>query len=323
MSQLLFKKLREDINKEMHLSFDKCETALGLDMMLYQTGLNSGSNEDAQGKRFRPMLCLLTALALKVDHKKVLPAAAAIELIHNFSLIHDDIQDEDEFRRGRMTLWKKRGISQAINAGDAMHSLSNIALNRLFEKGFSGDVINSVSFAINYSCFQMCEGQVLDVEFEKIPSVSFEKYLEMITKKTAFLIQAGPLSAALIGTHDKNIIERFSNFGMNLGIAFQIFNDVSGFKGNPKDKFNHFASDLKKNKKSLPVILALKNKKILAKKHNAVKLFKLIEESGAVFQARKIGDEYFGQALFELEKTKIKNSYSRLLLQYISKVREV
>lgn len=311
----LINELRKDINREIEKTLGKyCEVPLARKMLDYQLGIGSG--QEAQGKRFRPMLCLLAAKAISGSYKKALPAAVAIELIHNFSLIHDDIQDGDEFRRGRMTVWKKWGSNQAINAGDSMQALVNLSLLRLFDTGLKPKVISSVFSAVNSSCFQMCEGQVLDIGLEGKSGTRLADYLNMIKKKTAALIEAAPFSGALVSTQDGKVISCYRNFGLNAGMAFQIFNDVSGF-GKNKARFDHIKSDLEKHKTTLPFVLAFRTMPRAKKKLSAGMISKLIEDTGSVEQARMIGREYLDRAVGELDRSGIKNPAQEMLKEYV------
>jgi len=320
MNNSLIRKLRKEVNREIITTIRSfCEIPIASQMLGYQMGLLKNESKETQGKRFRPILCLLSSLAINGDYKMALPAAAAIELIHNFSLIHDDIQDEDECRRGRKTVWRKWGNNQAINAGDAMHTLANIALQRLFKMNLSPKVIDSVFFIINNACYQMCEGQMLDIGFEKKWNVRLPQYLQMIRKKTATLIQSAPYCGALIATQNRSVIRHYKNFGANVGMAFQIFNDLSGCDGSAA-QFNHFYSDLIKKKKTLPVILAFKSLESAQKrKIKEREMLSLFKESDAIQHSRRIGENYLENALLELNKTGIKNPSQELLKEYIKK----
>lgn len=335
MDKTLLKKLRQEINREIKLNLKHCGIPVSFQMMGYQVGLLKTDSEEAQGKRFRPTLCLLSSLAISGDYKKALPAAAAIELIHNFSLIHDDIQDEDKYRRGRMTVWKKWDNSQAINAGDAMHALANLALLRLFKTNLDLKVINSVFSAVNHACFQMCEGQMLDIDFEKREDVKLPAYLRMIQKKTAALIECAPVAGALIAGASRKVIECYRNFGFNAGMAFQIFNDLSGLNGSvhrldhprlhgdsPTQRMFHFCSDLIKKKKTLPIILALQGLEHRQKKNMKIsRMLNLIRQSNAVQSSRRIGEEYLEKALAELCRAGIRNPAQELLKEYVLNIK--
>src|SRR5581483_4246137 len=165
------------------------------EMLRYHLGLDGGS--PVQGKALRPTLCLLVCQALGGDWTKALPAAASIELVHNFSLIHDDIQDEDRERRHRPTLWTKWGVPQAINAGDAMFCLATLTLRDL--RPLFGDAATvEVMTVLQEATQQMIEGQFLDVRYEEVPEISLEDYLRMIACKTGALLRASIEIGALL-----------------------------------------------------------------------------------------------------------------------------
>ena len=143
----------------------------------------------------------------------------------------------------------------------------------------------------------------------------------MIQKKTAKLIESAPFAGALIATRNQKIINCYRNFGLNVGMAFQIFNDISGFGDSSRIKFAHFQSDLAKNKKTLPLILTFKNLKSKQNKKMSVKeIFSLIQNSGAIQLSRKTGEEYLERAIVELDKTGIRNPAQELLKEYIWRI---
>src|SRR5258708_22064165 len=139
----------------------------------------------ATGKRIRPLLCLLSASAAGGDWRQALPLGAALELIHNFSLIHDDIQDNSPLRRGRPTVWRRWGQAQAINAGDAMFTLAYLAPQRLLALRVLPEVAMRALAELNFTCLELTQGQHLDMNFERHAMVTVPEYLAMIEKKTA------------------------------------------------------------------------------------------------------------------------------------------
>ena len=158
---------------------------------------------EKSGKLVRPTLCLLSCQAVGGSISQILPAAAAIELIHNFSLIHDDIEDTSYERHHRPTVWKLWGQSQAINAGDSMLTLACLALLRLKQNGVAdGKIIHSAQM-LTETCLQLCEGQYLDIAYENRLDITIDDYLNMITKKTAALIAASTSLGAYLGTEDE------------------------------------------------------------------------------------------------------------------------
>ncbi|MFZ9959906.1 MAG: polyprenyl synthetase family protein, partial [Candidatus Limnocylindrus sp.] len=184
------------------------------------------------GKRMRPLLGLLTYSALSSDWERAIPGAAAVELGHNFSLIHDDIEDQDEERRGRPTLWVREGLAQAINTGDALFTISRIAAHRLTDLGFSDAKVIRMMKIYDQTCLRLCEGQFIDIAASQRREMqSVEHYFEMIGRKTAALISGGVESAAMLATDDEEVITRFRTFGWALGLAFQINDDLLGIWG--------------------------------------------------------------------------------------------
>ena len=232
-------------------------TAPLYEMMRYHLGLNGGKND--AGKRIRPLLGLLAYMSLTGEHERALPGAAAVELGHNFSLVHDDIEDRDVERRHRATLWAVYGIAQAINAGDTLFVLSRLALHRLTELGFSDSKVLRLMRVYDETCLDLCEGQFLDIwASEHADAMSVELYLEMVGKKTAALIAGSVQGGAMLATDDPELVEAFRSFGWALGIAFQVNDDLLGIWGSELATGKE-PSDVAKHKKTLPVIYALQH----------------------------------------------------------------
>ena len=227
--------------------YEMCRYHLGLD--------GSGSS----GKRMRPLLGLLAYASITGDHRRGLPGAAAVELGHNFSLVHDDIEDDDRERRHRPTLWALHGIPQAINTGDILFSLSRIALHRLTDLGFPDHTVLRLMRLYDHTCVALCEGQYLDIWMaEHDDSLSVELYFDMIGRKTAALISASIEAAAILATADEAIIARYKAFGWDLGIAFQLNDDLLGIWGRELATGKE-PTDVPRRKKTLPVIYAFEH----------------------------------------------------------------
>lgn len=209
------------------------------------------------GKRLRPMLCLIAATEIGGDPIQALPAAAAIELLHNFSLIHDDIEDGDETRRHRPTLWKVWGAPQAINAGDAMFTLAFDAMQRLARRGVSAPTTLDALARFTQTCLALTEGQHLDMGFETRTNVTVAEYMRMIQGKTAALVGASVAIGAIIGGADATQIEALQRFGIASGLAFQIQDDILGIWGDPQVTGKAAGNDLLRRKKSLPILYTL------------------------------------------------------------------
>lgn len=230
------------------------------DMLAYHLGLDG--SDGSSGKRIRPLLGLLVIRALGADYRRALPGAAAVELGHNFSLVHDDIQDADRERRHRATLWAVYGVPQAINAGDALFALSRLALYRLAAEKDDPDApdaprVLELMRIYDQTCLALCEGQFLDISFEGRLDVTVEEYLQMINLKTAALIAAGIEAAATLASHDPEVVAGFRRFGDRLGLAFQMADDVKGAFWLESASGKAKAGDVRRRKKTMPVIWAL------------------------------------------------------------------
>jgi geranylgeranyl diphosphate synthase, type I len=225
------------------------------EMVRYHLALD-GSGASG-GKRLRPLLGLLAFASITGDHRRALPGAAAVELGHNFSLVHDDIEDGDRERRHRPTLWTVHGVPQAINTGDTLFSLSRIALHRLTDLGFSDAKVLRLMRLYDETCLALCEGQYLDIATSQSDQpMSVEAYFDMIGRKTAALIAASIEAGALLATDDEAVISRYRAFGWALGIAFQINDDLLGIWGK-EQATGKAPSDVMHKKKTLPVIYAM------------------------------------------------------------------
>ncbi len=224
-------------------------------MVRYHLGLD-GTGSPA-GKRLRPLLGLLAYASIAGDHVRALPGAAAVELGHNFSLVHDDIEDGDRERRHRPTVWALHGIPQAINTGDMLFSLSRMALHRLTDLGFSDAKVLRLMRLYDETCVALCEGQYIDIwTSEHDDAMSVELYFDMIGRKTAALIAASIEAGALLATDDEEVIRRYRAFGWALGIAFQLNDDLLGIWGE-EQRTGKEPTDVARRKKTLPVIYAM------------------------------------------------------------------
>ena len=235
------------------VSDDSASTAGLYEMCRYHMGLDgSGSS----GKRLRPLLGLLAYASIAGDYRRALPGAAAVELGHNFSLVHDDIEDGDRERRHRPTLWAMHGVPQAINAGDMLFTLSRKALHRLTELGFSDRTVLRLFRLHDDTCLALCEGQYIDIwASERREPMSVDLYFEMIGKKTAALISASVEAGAVLATEDDLVIDRYRRFGWALGIAFQLNDDLLGIWGD-QAATGKAPTDVARHKKTLPLMHA-------------------------------------------------------------------
>ncbi len=239
-------------------------------MVRYPLGLvDAQGNETGvgAGKRIRPLLLLLCNEAAGGDWRQALPAAVAVELLHNFSLVHDDIQDDSPLRRGRPTVWRVWGRSHAINAGDLLLMLAFNALNGLRATSLAAEAQLAVRDALVSSCLELTRGQHLDMHFESCDAVSVDSYLSMIEGKSAALIAACARIGALIAGADEARVEHFTTCALNLGLAFQIRDDILGIWGDPAVTGKSAATDIRSRKKSLPVVFGLERSASLAERY--------------------------------------------------------
>jgi geranylgeranyl diphosphate synthase, type I len=229
-------------------------------MLNYHMGWEgSGAGKSAQGKRIRPVIAMLSGENCGVESTKMLPFCTAIELLHNFSLIHDDIEDYDEKRRGRETVWKKWGIPQAINCGDLLFSLASHSMIRA-TASFSESIVLHGQNLFFETCKALTIGQHMDMNFEKLDYVSADQYIQMIHGKTAALLGFSTAIGAIAGGMDEQVTHLYQEFGINLGIAFQIQDDYLGIWGNIDKTGKAKRSDLISRKKTFPIICGLENK---------------------------------------------------------------
>lgn len=273
------------------------------------------------GKRLRPVLCLLACEGVGGDWHRATPAAAAIELIHNFSLIHDDIEDGDRFRHHRPTVWHIWGIAQGINTGDALWTLARLAIHRLAQQGYSAETILTAIEWLDSACLELCSGQFLDLLFEEAASVSPEEYMRMIEGKTAALLAASMGLGALLGGAPTAAVQAMTQFGRQLGLAFQITDDLLGIWGTPSITGKPVASDILAGKKSLPIALAMqreaeRGQKALAERYaqrdgtpeGVAEIVGLIEATGARERSQEMAASHLRRALSFLGAVAIKSS---------------
>lgn len=222
------------------------------------------------GKLLRPTLLLLTyeaAGACGITSKReeqthlarVLPAAVAIELFHNFTLIHDDIEDGDQERRHRPTAWAVFGVPQAINLGDGLACLCRLALFRLIDEGVDADLVARLGYCFDRATLAVIEGQHMDLCFETREQVTVPHYLEMITRKTATLLACAAEMGAKLGCSDEPTITALYRFGWHLGTAFQVRDDLLGIWATQEESGKTPAGDVLRRKKTLPVLHAIQD----------------------------------------------------------------
>jgi geranylgeranyl diphosphate synthase type I len=300
-------------------------------ILRYHMGWDSekGSESKAKpGKFIRSILHLLSCQTVGGDPTRVLPSAAAVEFVHNLSLIHDDIQDRSLQRRGRPTVWKLWGKSQAINIGDFMFALASLALIRLKDNGVSSEEIVYSLRLLARACKELCEGQFLDIEFENRVDVTVENYLNMIRKKTAALIAVSTSMGAYLGRGSEKV-EYFRRFGEALGTAYQIRDDILGVWGVKVSTGKSVAEDLRRKKKTLPLVYALSQSKdkaklrtLYSKRHinseDISAIVTILDQSGARDHCQNLVQEYGCRALEQLEASGAEGNHQAPLKQLVN-----
>ncbi len=261
---------------------------------------------EAGGKKLRPFLAMITAAAFGEDEDKAIPYGVAIELVHNFTLVHDDIMDKDEKRRGRKTLHKKIGEPRAINAGDGLFAL---AFKKLVEIDVEGETLRRLLDELSTSVVKVAEGQEEDISFEGSYEISEEDFIEMIEKKTSYLFRAATRGGAIIGGGDEKQVEEMGEYARKMGIAFQIQDDYLDLIGEEDKIGKDVGSDIKEGKRTLMVIKSLNELpsddkerliEILEEEENTDvevrEAIGLLEKAGAIEYSRELAEEYAQQA---------------------------
>ncbi|MDW8172568.1 MAG: polyprenyl synthetase family protein [Anaerolineae bacterium] len=278
-------------------------------MIRYALGWSTAEDrpyEQPAGKRLRPLLLLLCA---GESWQRALPAAVAVELLHNFSLIHDDIQDQSIVRHNRPTVWQVWGIANAINAGDAMFTLAYAALASL-SSTLEAVPLLKLWHIFNATNLELTRGQHLDMRFESQTNVPSEAYISMIRGKSAALLAASAQIGALVGYADEQRASHFATFGLNVGIAFQIHDDILGIWGDPQVTGKSAATDLISRKKSLPVLHGLEHQPEFAaiyhqpnelSSDNLKRAVALLDQCGAREAALQAEAHYYELAMRALE----------------------
>jgi geranylgeranyl diphosphate synthase type I len=310
---------RDTVRIELNNVIDSCLPPLR-NILEYHMGWqdeHGHSRSSEAGKFIRSTLCLLSCQSVGGDTSEVMPAAAAVELIHNFSLIHDDIEDASNERHHRPTVWKLWGESQAINAGDAMFTLAYLALLKLKERGITDEKIASSTEMLSLACLRLCEGQYLDVEYENRLDITVEDYLDMAAKKTAALFAASTSLGAYLGSEDSKLVDCFHLFGKELGTAYQICDDILGIWGT-EETIGKSAGDISQRKKTLPVVYGLQNSKSESRKRlerlysqksimgeDIREVTSILDHIGARDYAEDLAEQYYYKALAQLEATEL------------------
>lgn len=295
------------------------------DIFHYHLGLENDTPD--RGKRIRPFLLLICNEGAGGNWEKALPAAVAVELLHNFSLIHDDIEDNGKFRRGKEAVWVRWGLAKGLNAGDAMFASSLKSMSQL-KKSYSGGVNLRALNLFGETCMKLTLGQQMDLEYEDRDLINESEYYEMVRGKTAALLSCCTEMGALLAGLGSNQRKTFRQFGENLGVAFQIYDDWLGIWGDTKVTGKSARSDLTEGKKSLPVILGLAESGRFADvwrernfKPDSIKVMSQILLNEGVEKIIKARFEHFNKkALFYLEKMDCITEIKKVLMEFSMKL---
>jgi geranylgeranyl diphosphate synthase type I len=316
--------MRPAIEDELKQTIDRAmgDKTVGLRAMLaYHLGWEGQqAGPEAQGKRIRPLLVLLSTLAAGADWKPALPAAAGIELIHNFSLIHDDIQDQSQLRRGRPTVWVKWGVPQAINAGDLMFTIAHQAVLGVCQSK-TAHVTLEASSLLHQACVELTQGQYLDLAYEDSKVIPLEDYWPMVSGKTAALLACCTEMGALLAECPPARREAFRQFGYSLGLAFQVLDDWLGIWGNTALTGKSAENDLVSGKKTLPVLYGISQNKEFAARwksgsihpEEVSDLAKMLVDEGAQAYTDRTADRLTAEALTALEAACERNEAAEAL----------
>ena len=281
------------------------------------------------GKKIRPLFMALVAQTIGGDYRHVLPAGAALEFLHNFTLIHDDVMDKSPQRRHRPAVWTRWGTTQAINAGDALYALANLACVRLLNTGTPPGKVVRVLQTLSQACLQTAEGQILDVDFEAREDVSPAEYVTMVSNKTGTLIEAAAAIGALLSTDDESVVQAYARFGRHLGIAFQIRDDYLGVWGDEARTGKSATSDIRERKKSYPALVGVERardadgaglRRLYAQEslsdQDIQAVLAILDRAGAATQTEQVAEHYFRTAMEELANTGIENEAQNLIRRY-------
>ncbi|MEX2080580.1 MAG: polyprenyl synthetase family protein, partial [Dehalococcoidia bacterium] len=248
---------------------------------------DDGARSQSAGKRIRPSLCLFAAETLGGTIAEALPGAVAIELVHNFSLVHDEIQDRDAERHHRPTTWARLGEAQAINVGDYLYTR---AIHALTVDGGNAERRLRALQILHSAIAEMIAGQWQDIAFEGRARIAEEDYIQMVAAKTGALL-AAPLEigATLAGT-ERALAAAISSWGLQVGLAFQIWDDYLGAWGDPDVTGKPAGSDIRRKKKTFPVVVAMRDGRAA-------------EVLSSVFAMEEVDDAAASDALRALEES--------------------
>jgi len=324
--ELVSSRYLPSIEREMQRAVQAHDPGRGelFDMVRYHLGWVDASlqpSDARSGKRIRPLLCLLACTGCGGAWKEALPAAAAVELLHNFTLIHDDIEDGDERRRGRPTVWSIWGQAQAINVGDTLFSVSQLALLRLQERDVPSPIVVRAARLLNETCVALTAGQYLDIGFERRDRIAIDEYVAMIEGKTAALMACSGELGALIGGAHGGERRCLRAFGHHSGLAFQMQDDVLGIWGDAGVTGKPVGADIARRKKTLPILYGLEQsaelRSLLAQETLSTadvrKATRLLEEVGSREHTEQLARKHYTRALSALEDANLSEPGERAL----------
>ena len=256
------------------------------------------------GKRFRPIITHLSGRANNIDSDALMNLSIAVELLHNFTLVHDDIMDSDTIRHGKQTIHEKWDSSTAILAGDGIYTIAQIILNEISSNGAL------LSKYFNKTTLEICEGQALDKEFENNHNVDRRMYFDMINKKTGSLLGASAALPVIYNDGSEEEVHIYEQFGRNLGMVFQIHDDLLEITADTETMGKSLGSDIFEGKQTIMVILAResypdewKDLLNLSENNDLIKnIYYFFEEKNIIDETRSISDAYFQESLNFLKK---------------------
>ena len=259
----LFQRYRSDLTQGLRdcLSGNSSKVYDMLRYFMGWTDVEGNPTVAVGGTALRPTLCLFACEAVGGSVKQAMPAAVALELIHIFSLIHDDIQDRDEIRRHRPTLWAVWGIPKSLEAGNVLRVVADSSLRSLVSEGVTQSQALAGVNLLTQAYLEMIEGQYLDLSYEGRPDIGMQDYLTMISRKTGALIRCSLHLGAAIGTRDEATMASFRECGRALGYVFQIRDDYLGIWGDESSTGKPVGADIRRKKNSFPVVYAMSQAK--------------------------------------------------------------
>lgn len=269
----------------------------------------TGDGHVHRGKRIRPTLAILCCVAAGGTAEDAAPLAAALELLHNFTLIHDDVQDQSPHRRHRPTVWSLWGVGQAINAGDALFAAAHLPMYRLVSTHPAALVLRLVE-AFDRMTIEIVRGQTLDLTFEGRNDVTPDGYLAMIEGKTAAIVRYAAWAGALLGGSSEPAADRFAAFGLALGLGFQVRDDALGIWGALDATGKSPADDIRRRKQSLPILI------LRERLESAIRA-----EVDALYASSPVGEEGVTRVLDLLARNGVRDEVDARVSQYHDEAR--